>query len=159
MSDGLPNMAERVKKYGYVDETGRYALYSTVKIDENSHQLKFAVIHAEDKIEIERQSVPIAFYQYKDIQKRLEEKHNETAFIAAQSRGNGISEEFHYRTLTYCTYPSISSFVSLLSTSNVMLELRMHIGASGTVRNHGSAFRIMKNKISDLFRTVRCLRD
>lgn len=158
-SDGLPNMVERVKKYGYVDENGRYALYSTVKIDESGHKLKFAIVSAKEKIDIERQSVPIAFYQYKEIQKRLEEKHNETAFIAAQSRGKGISEEFYYRTLTYCMKPSISSFITLLAAGNVMLELRMHIGASGSVRNHGSAFRIMKDKIPDLFRTVRCLRD
>lgn len=158
-SDGLTNMAERVKKYGYVDEMGRHALYSTVKMDVNSHQLKFSIVHASEKIEIEKQSIPIAFYQYIDIKKRLEEKLNETAFIAAQNRGTGISEEFHYRTLTYCMNPSVSSFVSLLASGNVMLELRMHIGASGTVRNHGSAFRVMKNRIPDLFRIVRCLRD
>jgi len=152
-------MAERVKKYGYVDEMGRYALYSTVKMDVNSHQLKFSIVHANEKIEIEKQSIPIAFYQYTDIKKRLEEKLNETAFIAAQNRGTGISEEFHYRTLTYCMNPSVSSFVSLLASGYVMLELRMHIGASGTVRNHGSAFRVMKNRIPDLFRIVSCLRD
>lgn len=121
--------------------------------------MKFAIVSAKEKVDIERQSVPIAFYQYKEIQKRLEEKHNETAFIAAQSRGKGNLEEFHYRTLTYCMKPSISSFIALLAAGNVMLELRMHIGATGTVRNHGSAFRIMKDKIPDLFRTVRCLRD
>lgn len=152
-------MAERVRKYGYVDEVGRHALYSTVKIDANSHQLKFSIVRANDKIEIEKQSMPIAFYQYIDIKKRLEEKLNETAFISAQSRGAGISEEFHYRTLTYCMNPSVSSFVSLLESGNVMLELRMHIGSFGTVRNHGSAFRVMKNKIPDLFRMVSCLRD
>lgn len=158
-SDGLYNMAERVKKYGYVDDNGRCALYSTVKIDTNSHQLKFSIIHASDKIEIEKQSIPIAFYQYIDIKKRLEEKLNETAFIAAKNRGAGISEEFHYRTLTYCMNPSVSSFISLLASGNIMLELRMHIGSSGTVRNHGSAFRVMKNKIPDLYRMVTCLRD
>jgi hypothetical protein len=157
--DGLHNMAERVRKYGYVDDMGRHALYSTVKIDANSHQLKFAIIHASDKIEIQRQSIPISFYQYIDIKKRLEEKLNETAFIAAQNRGLGTTEEFHYRTLTYCMNPSVSSFISLLASGNIMLELRMHIGSSGTVRNHGSAFRVMKNKIPDLFRMVSCLRD
>jgi len=158
-ADKLPNMAERIKKYGYIDDTGRYALYSTVKKDENSHHLKLSVVTSAGKIDIERYTIPIAFYNYTDIQKRLAEKHNETAFIAANSRGSGASEEFHYRMLTYCTSPNISSFVSLLASGSILLELRMHIGASGTVRNHGSAFRIMKDKIPDLFRLVRCLRD
>ncbi len=158
-SDGLSNMAERVRKYGYIDDDGRYALYSTVKIDENSHNLKFAITSPEEKVHIEKQSVPIAFYRYNDIQKRLEEKHNETAFIAAQSKGKSSAEEFHYRTLTYCMNPSIASFMTLLASGSVMLELRMHISATGGVRNHGTAFRVIKNRIPDLFETVRCLRD
>ncbi len=158
-SDDLPNMAERVRRYGYVDDRGRHALYSTVKIDENSHRLKFSLIHENDRIDIEKQSIPVAFYKYMDINKRLEEKLKETAFIAAKKRGSGISEEFHYRMLTYCMNPSVSSFVSLLASGDIMLELRMHIGSSGTVRNHGSAFRVLKNRLPDLFRMVRCLRD
>jgi hypothetical protein len=158
-SDDLPNMAERVRKYGYVDDNGRLALYSTVKIDENSHKLKFSIIPSGDRIDIERQSVSVAFYQYMDIKKRLEEKLNQTAFIAAQNRGSGILEEFHYRMLTYCMNPSVPAFVSLLASGSIMLELRMHIGSSGTVRNHGSAFRVMKNRLPDLFTMVRCLRD
>ncbi len=65
-------MAERVRRYGYVDERGRHALYSTVKVDENSHRLKFSLIHENDRIDIEKQSVPVAFYKYMDINKRLE---------------------------------------------------------------------------------------
>lgn len=158
-SDGLSNMADRVRKYGYIDDDGRCALYSTVKIDENSHNLKFAIASPDEKVHIERQSVPIAFYRYDDIRKRLDEKHNETAFIAAQAKGKGSAEEFHYRALTYCLNPSITSFMTLLASGNIMLELRMHINSSGGVRNHGTAFRVMKNRIPDLFETVRCLRD
>lgn len=152
-------MAERIKKYGYIDDAGRYTLYSTVKKDENSHHLKLSVVANAEKIDIERYTIPIAFYNYTDIQKRLAEKHNETAFVAANSRGSGASEEFHYRMLTYCTSPNISSFVSLLASGSILLELRMHIGSSGSVRNHGSAFRVMKNRIPDLYRMVSCLRD
>lgn len=158
-SDGLSNMADRVRKYGYIDEDGRCALYSTVKIDVNSHNLKFVIASPDEKVYIERQSVPIAFYRYDDIRKRLCEKHNETAFIAAQAKGKGSAEEFHYRALTYCVNPSITSFMALLASGNIMLELRMHINTKGGVRNHGTAFRVMKNRIPDLFETVHCLRD
>ena len=148
------------KKNGdLVCKSNRYALYSTVKIDESRHNLKFAIVSPAEKVNIERQSVPIAFYKLDDIIKRLKEKHNETAFIAAQAKGSGSSEAFHYRTLTYCVNPSVSSFMTLLASGNIMLELRMHINSAGGVRNHGSAFRVMKNRIPDLFETVRCLRD
>jgi hypothetical protein len=157
--DGLKNMAERVRQYGYIDDEGRHALYSTVKIRQNSHGLKFEIMHVKDEIDIQRYTVPIAFYGFEDISKRLREKHTETAFVAALHKGAGVNEEFHYGTLTYCLNPDVNAFNSLIETGDVMLELRMHIKSNGTVRNHGSAFRITKNKLPDLFKKVVCLRD
>lgn len=157
--DGLSSIAERVKKYGYIDKNGRYALYSTVKIQENSHGLKFEIIDTRDEIEIEKKSVPVAFYPYSDIEKRLKEKNAETVFIAAQTKGREDEEEFYYRTLTYYINPTLSSFMELMASGDIMLELRMHINESGAVRNHGSAFRVTKNKLPSLFRTAICLRD
>ena len=157
--DGLKNMAERVRKYGYIDENGRPALYSTVKIKQNSHGLKFEIVKSKEEIDIQKKTVPIAFYGYKDISKRLKEKHTETVFIAALNKGRGTGEEFHYKTLTYCLNPDVKAFNSLVSTGDVMLELRMHINPKGSVRNHGSAFRITKNKLPDLFNKVVCLRE
>lgn len=152
-------MAERVKKYGYIDKDGRHALYSTVKIRQNSHGLKFVIVKPREEIDILKQTVPVAFYGYNDIDKRLKEKHTETAFIAALARGGGKAEEFHYKTLTYCLNPDVNAFTSLVSSGDVMLELRMHIKPNGAVRNHGSAFRITKNKLPDLFTKVVCLRE
>jgi len=157
--DGLKSLAERVKKYGYIDDEGRYALYSTVKIRQNSHGLKFEIINLKEEIDIQHYTVPIAFYGFNDIKKRLKEKHTETAFIAALNKGTGTSEEFHYKTFTYCLNPDVNAFNSLIESGDIMLEIRKHIKPDGGVRDHGSAFRIIKNKLPDLFQKVVCLRE
>jgi hypothetical protein len=157
--DGLKTMAQRVKNYGYVDKDGRHALYSSVKIQTNSHGLKFELIKPKEMVEIQRISIPIAFYSFASLQKRLDEKLREAVFIAASSRGSDRNEEFHYRTLTYCVNPSVPAFNSLVSSGDIILELRMHIGPSGAVRNHGSAFRVIKNKLPNLFSQITHLRD
>ncbi len=157
--DGLESMAERVKQYGYIDDNGRYALYSTIKISQNSHGLKFEIVNPREEIDIQRCSVPVAFYEFRDIKKRLDEKLKETVFIAALNRGREAQEEFHYRTLTWCLDPDVQAFNRLVEAGDTMLELRMHIKPDGTVRNHGSAFRIIKNRLPDLFSRVVCLRE
>lgn len=150
-TDGLKS-ADRVRKYGYVNDNGRTALYSTVRIEINSHKFAFEVEDNSSKVWLKFDGQRIAYWTREILAKRLKEKHTETVFVSAHTRGKGQEEEFHYYGVTWCREPSVDEFISLLRDGEVMLELRMHLKETGATRNHGSCFRIKQNRIKDLFK-------
>lgn len=148
--DGLKH-ADRVRRYGYIDDDGRQAMYSTVQIKQNSHGFQFRIDDERQRVYMQFKGEDIAFWTFAILEKRLVEKHSEAVFVAAHARGKGKLEEFHYYAVTWCSTPDVTAFVELIRTADVMLELRMHIKESGSVRNHGSAFRIKQNRIPKLY--------
>jgi len=96
----------------------------------------------------------IGCWPYKVLRRRLAEKHEQAVCVAADTRGHGRFEEFHYHLVAWCREPSIVKFPSIAEDSDVVIERRMHI--ADNVRNHGTACQIRKNHIRDLyeFRTV-----
>lgn len=158
-NDQLPNLACRVRTYGYIDEAGRPALYSAVGSVQNSHGLALQSAMDEANVYLTFNGRQIAQWSFGEIQRRLEEKLTHTAFIGARKRGNGATEEFLYGTFTYCRNPSVEAFNSLIESGHVILEMRMHVRPDGSVRNHGSCFRVMEDKLPDLYAEVRGLRE
>jgi len=155
--DGLKS-ADRVRNYGYVDDNGRTALYSAVTIETSSHKFRFEIEEDQSKVWLVFDDNRIAYWTREILAHRLKEKHSETVFISAHARGKGKSEEFHYYGVTWCREPSVDEFISLLRDGEVNLELRMHLKESGSVRNHGSCFRIKQNRLKDLFSFSKQLR-
>lgn len=155
--DGMSSK-ERVAKYGYIDDNGRTALYSTVKIETNSHQLGFSIDEDDSRLWLTFAGNRVAWWGFDVLEKRLTEKHTETVFVSAEVRGSGKDEEFHYQQVLWCREPSVDSFLALLKDGDAMLELRMHLKESGSVRNHGSCFRLRKDRLKDLFRSATIVR-
>ena len=152
--DGLTHR-ERIPKYGYVDDNGRVALYSTVTSRQNSHGLKLIVNRDSGSLDLQFRSARVAYWTRETLESRLQEKLTETVFIGAATRGRGRDEEFHYQTVLYCEQPSVDAFLQLVASRDVMLEMRMHVRENGSARNHGSAFRIRLDQLPRLFgRTV-----
>ncbi|MDF1812250.1 MAG: MvaI/BcnI family restriction endonuclease [Verrucomicrobiales bacterium] len=150
--------SERIQKYGYVDDNGRTALYSTVQIKENSHGFRFRIDPVGQRVFIQFRGEDVGFWTFKVLEDRLREKHSEAVFIAARTRGTGKNEEFHYYGVQWCRDPSIGAFINLIRAGDVVLELRMHIKESGSARNHGSAFRIRQSRIPGLYQATTRLR-
>ena len=156
--DGLSSK-DRVHKYGYVDPNGRTALYSTVTIETNSHKLGFEIDQENSKLWMTFEGKRVAWWSFDVLEKRLTEKHTETVFVSADVQGEGKQEAFHYQQVLWCREPSVEKFLTLLTEGDVMLELRMHLKETGSVRNHGSCFRIDKARLKDLFRHSTIVRD
>ena len=155
-TDGLSHR-ERIPEYGYVDDNGRVALYSTVTSQQNSHGLRLTINDEGRKLELNYQGKSVAFWTFDILQGRLKEKLSETAFVGAEARGTGRDEEFHYDSVLFCQEPSVESLVSLMKARESMVEMRMHIREDGSARNHGTAFRIHQDQLPRLFtRTVQC---
>ncbi len=149
--------AERIRDYGYVDDNGRQAWYQSVTIKPNSTGLSLAVERKAGCVLFLRESTAIGRWTFDVLQKRLTEKLSEAVFVAAQTRGAGTDEEFHFRTVTYCAKPDVRALLKLIESGDVILELRMHIKPTGGARNHGTAFRLKKHRLKDLFaQQVRC---
>lgn len=149
--DGLSHK-ERIPRYGYVDDNGRTALYSTATSRENSHGLK--LIPAEKEVFLAHKSEKVATWGHEILAGRLQEKLKETIFVGAETRGTGRSEEFHFQTALYCREPSAQRLADLIATGEAMVEMRMHIKESGSARNHGTAFRIRQNSLPQLYRMI-----
>jgi hypothetical protein len=155
-TDGLSHR-ERIPMYGYVDDNGRVALYSTVTSTENSHGLQLAVNATAQRVEMLYRGQPVAFWTFDVLQSRLSEKLTETAFVGAKSRGKGQAEEFHYESVLFCQQPSVESLVELIESRESMVEMRMHIREDGSARNHGTAFRVHQDQLPRLYtRTLLC---
>lgn len=157
-TDGL-TAKNRILEYGYTDDNGRPALYTMVQMNENKHGFSFTVHEDTRTLRLMRHDVAVGFWDFTDLKKRLREKLHETAFVDAKTRNSGPLEEFRFQRLTYCMNPSVEAFLDLLDRGEVILEVRMHVRNSGSVRNHGSAFRIKKRSIPFLYASVTQLRD
>lgn len=149
--DGLSHK-ERIPKYGYVDDNGRTALYSTATSRENSHGLKLTPARRE--LLLSFRGDPVASWPYETLEGRLQEKLRETVFVGARTRETGDREEFHFQTVLYCREPSARRLADLISTGEGMVELRMHIKETGAARNHGTAFRIRQHSLPQLYRMI-----
>lgn len=155
-TDGLSHR-ERIPTYGYVDDNGRVALYSTVTSTENSHGLRLAANSHDERVEILYRDKPVAFWTFDVLQTRLTEKLTETTFVGAKSRGKGKTEEFHYDSVLFCQQPSVESLIKLIKSRDSMVEMRMHIRDDGSARNHGTAFRVRQDQLPRLYmRTLMC---
>ena len=148
--DGLKS-AERVHRYGYRDPNGRQAWYLSVTCKVNDAGLQLQVNEQRDSLTLLRHDQPIGNWSAETLQKRLTEKHAHSVFVAAETLGEGKDEEFRYRTVTWCRDASAARLLELVNNGDVIVELRMHLRPDGSVRNHGTAFRVRKHQLEYLF--------
>lgn len=143
--------ADRIRRFGYTDDQGRPAWYQSVTCHRNSSGLSLAVDAEQRRVQLKRRRRVIGYWSFDVLQQRLSEKLNETVFVAAATKGSGKDEHFHFRTVTYCAGPSVDRLIELIEAGDVIVELRMHVKESGAARNHGTAFRLRKHRLIDLF--------
>jgi hypothetical protein len=123
----------------------------------NDRGLQLRIDRPSDRLNLLRNDVVVDYWSFLVLQQRLQEKHTEAVFVAAETRGTGKDEEFHYQTVTYCAKPHVEKLLRLVDSGDVILELRMHIKSTGGARNHGTAFRVRKHRLVDLYDVhVRC---
>ena len=74
----------------------------------------------------------------------------------ARIKDNG-REEFHFNEAYFLSGFSFESFRNMVSKDIITVDLRMHLRENGTVRNHGTGFRIRKNNLEKCFEDLRRL--
>ena len=140
-----------INDFGYLDEKGRQALKISVSTLPNRQDLRLLVDDKNERIILAADHVQVAYGSFSQIEKRLNEKLNNTVFIGAVASGSGRNEKFSYKTLTFCGNPSAKAFSQLVKERVITLELRMHLEPNGKLRDHGYQFRIKSSRLISLF--------
>ena len=147
----LLNQKEVIKKYGYVDTDNREALYCTVNSRINQQGF-YLDVYDESLLLKHKDGTSIASWEISDLVNAFSSKMPSLIVVYADSRFNAKGkEEFWFNEAYLLKNPDIDNFIDLLKKDIVIVDIRMHLKKVGTVRNHGTAFRILENHIRFCF--------
>lgn len=142
-----------VKKYGYIDPNGRPALYCTVNSNPNPQGL-FLQIDETDNLMLLNHSDNVVLAQWKleVLIEQFEKKMPNLIVVLADSRITeaGI-EEFWYNSAYLLEDGNKNTFIDFIKKGIIIVDVRIHLKEKGTVRNHGTAFRIEEKYLVDCF--------
>lgn len=93
----------------------------------------------------------VVTWQLDTLRDRLAEKHKETFWVKALSRGPKTAEEFHYVEVLHTRNPNIQGFETLLESGIITVDYLISQKGSTSVRDHGYLFKIHQRDINALF--------
>lgn len=100
-------------------------------------------------------NMPIPYWDKKTLQKNFERKYSRhLIYVHAESKGHGEEEKFHYTEAWHVYGFKFSKFMELLKEGHIKVEIRMGMQDSGKPHDHGTGFRLPKNKF-ELFATIK----
>lgn len=145
-----------IKKYGYLDESGRQALFTTVLYNQpNPQNLTIELDSSAKEVHLYHNSGGLlATWSLYTIVEKFVFKLKSLLIVLADNRIDDISgkEMFYYKEAYLLERPSPNRFIIAFKNSQIAIDLRMYLKDTGTVRNHGTAFRITENNVIDLYR-------
>jgi hypothetical protein len=131
-----------IQKYGYIDTQSRPALYCDVSSVPNTQGLYLKASDQELKL-CHVDGTVIAIWPAHRLLETFKAKMPALAIVYADSRFNSENkEEFWFNECHILTDPNIHNFMDLIEQNIVVINLRMHVKPDGSVRNHGTPFRI-----------------
>lgn len=146
---------EIIENYGYIDEQNRRSLYSTVFYKQpNPQNLKIELDKSENKVHLYHISGNLlATWSVYTIVGKFISKLERLLVVLADSQINDETgkEEFLFNEAYLLENPSPDNFLTAFENSQVAIDLRMHLKGTGTVRNHGTGFRIKETNIINLY--------
>ena len=145
MITSTPSQSSRniIGTYGYIDSKGRKAF------KKDSPKLPFQIIKQNSQISLIDGKNILGKWDENEIhEKFLKKLSNLVLSRAVTKKVNGI-EHFQYVYATYFTDFDIDKFISEIGNT-VKVSFRMHIEPDGSLRDHGTAFRIKPENL-DIF--------
>ena len=130
-------------------------MYSTVFYgQQNPQNLNIEIDKSVNKVNLYHNSgILLATWSVYTIIGKFISKLERLLVVLADNRINNDSgkEEFLFNEAYLLENPSPDNFLNAFENSQVAIDLRMHLKDIGTVRNHGTGFRIKENKIINLY--------
>lgn len=144
-----------LKKYGYVDEKGRQALYNLARVgDVNTQGLTLRIDEKNNQVHLihESSNTLIAVWSMYSIVGKFLNKTERLILVFADSRSTaGNREEFHFNRAYLLQEPKPDNFLEAFTNGCIVIDIRMHLKPNDTVRNHGTGIRIRENDIPLLY--------
>lgn len=135
---GGVNDRKLIELFGYLDRSGRDALKVTLTTTGFVPQGLGLDFTDDELCVIDRDSN--RYWVWK--RDNLAPKIDSLVIVFANTRGRGANEHFFYNNAYYLKNLDYQRFFNLFDRGYLVVDLRMHIKDSGSVRNHGTAFRI-----------------
>lgn len=151
---------QRVIRYGYLNGHGRHALKVSVRADRiNPQGFCISTDRIQGLTHLTHDGLPVATWRNEKLQERLNEKMTSTLYALADRRRGPNGDQFRYHTLVLARNPDVESLLTCIERGDVSVELRMHVSANGSARDHGVQFRIRSGRLMSLFSSVTPLRN
>lgn len=143
-----------IRKYGYVNGKGRYALKNTIfyqkpieqgigiNVDEEKNTIYLIDIYTKEVL---------ALWDIYVIVGKFMTKLSKLLLVMADRKVENNQEYFHYNEAYLLTEPSARKFLGAFKNSLIGIDIRMHLKESGAVRNRGTAFRIKEKDLLNLY--------
>ena len=131
-----------IEKYGYIDTNDRSSLYCTVNSKPNNQGLYVKIEQEAVRLYHVNGSV-VAEWAGENLINSFVEKMPTPVIVYADTRINSEErEEFWFNEAFYLTQLNEDNLLDLIKQDIVVVDVRMHLKENGSVRNHGTAFRI-----------------
>lgn len=154
------SQTEIIKKYGYIDDKGRQALYTTVNNKTPTNQGFILASEPQKNLIVLRnieEEGNIAEWSTYVLAGKFMTKLDRLLLVFADSKIENNVEHFHFNEAYLLENPTPEKFLDAFETSKLMIDLRMYLKDSGGVRNHGTGFRISEKNLTELYEKKRRL--
>lgn len=149
---------ELINIYGYIDDKGRQALYNIVNTKAPNTQGFYLVSDKPRNVVILKninEEKNIAEWSTYVIAGKFMTKLDRLLLVLADNKTENEKEHFHYNEAYLLESPTPEKFLEAFDRNELLIDLRMHLKASGGVRNHGTGFRISEKNLLLLYSSQR----
>lgn len=96
------------------------------------------------------------YYTFEDLKKIIDKKSKNIAFVTAKIKKEDEKEFFHFEKAILLTGLTFDKFLKAIKEGDIFYDIRIGVYRSGknkgNTHDHGSGFRIRKNKIRQVFK-------
>ena len=145
---------EVIEKFGYVDERGRQALYSTVfHGSPNPQGLEIRIDRQNHKVHLCHNAEILGTWSVFTVVGKFVTKLERLMVVFADNQFDEETnrEEFHFNEAYLLDKPEPDKFLDAFEKGLIAIDVRIHLKAIGAVRNHGTGFRIDERNMPSLY--------
>ncbi|MFH2071213.1 MAG: MvaI/BcnI family restriction endonuclease [Elusimicrobiota bacterium] len=151
---------DAISKYGYFDENKRHCLYVTVAFGTPNNQgLLLDLDKSGENLQLkDKNGILIGNWKMSHIVAKFLSKMGRLIIVYADTRKNDTGvEEFFYKKAYLLENPSDDNFVDAIKKKSAFVDIRMYLRPDGSVRNHGTGFRVYEKDLGSLYQSRRQL--
>lgn len=138
--------------YSKRDNQRSKELHSTLSCKKyNAQNLKLSV--GKDKIKVKGKKRRLNIYwDMQSLQNKFEAKLPALIYVLADRKVVGSNEFFHFNEAYLLDDFDFEIFKKRVRNDDIVVDFRMYYRPNGSVRNHGTGFRVKINKLDDCFK-------